>query len=195
MPRRPVRAERELVAAGRARHAQARVAVDVVGPQKPLGEFVADVLRFRRELTGNIQGHGVRAVLGDDPAQPIGDRPERHVERHALEGAAAAGRVPAVEPAALRVGEPVGSVDRLVDGAALRTQTAGVGGMILVAADAHHPPLGHVQHHPATDAAIRADGPDLIGGLGAARRSQGRLRSGRANPFPALRRPTVPEAT
>ncbi len=179
VPRRTVRAERELVAARRAGHAQARIAVDVVGAQEALGQLVGDVLRLGRKLAGNVQGHGVGSVCVDDPPEAVGHRLERHVERHALEGSPARRGQPR---AALRVGEAVGGVDRLVNRAALGAEAAEVGGMVLVAADARDAPVGHVQNHPATDPAIRADGLELLGGW---RRLDGHrraLRSGRADP-------------
>ena len=52
----------------------------------------------------------------------------------------------------------------LLDRAAFGAQAAEVGGMRLVAADSRDTAVGHVQDHPATDAAIRADGLELAGG-------------------------------
>ena len=148
--RRPVRAERELVAAGRAGHAQARVAVDVVGAQEAFGELVGDVLRLAGELPGNVERHGVGSMGVNDPPELAGHRVERHVERDFLE------RPISASPLCVR--EPVGRADRLVDRAALRAEAAEIGGMVPVAADTVHASVFDVQNHPATDAAVRADG-------------------------------------
>ena len=136
VPRRAVRAERSFVPGRRAGHAQARVAVDVVGAQETFGQLVGDVLGLGRELPGNVQGDGVRPVHVDDSPETIGDPLQGHVQRHPLERPTRA--------AALRVGETVGGMDGLVDRAALRTEAAEVGGMRLVAADACDPTVGHV---------------------------------------------------
>jgi len=48
---RPVCAERHLVGAHGARHAQSRVRVDVVGAHQPLGELVEDVVVLGQQLS------------------------------------------------------------------------------------------------------------------------------------------------
>ena len=62
--RRPVGAERARVAGHRARHAQPRVRVDVVGAEEALGELVDGVVVLGQQLAGDVERDRVRAVLG-----------------------------------------------------------------------------------------------------------------------------------
>ena len=61
--RRRIGAQRLLVAGHRAAHAQARVAVDVVGADQALGELVEDVVVLGQQLAGDVEADRVRAVL------------------------------------------------------------------------------------------------------------------------------------
>ncbi len=151
---RAVRAQRQLVAAARARHAQPGVGLDVPGAHKPLGELVRQVLGLQGHLTGDVEGEGVRAVLVDDLAQPRGGPLDRRFHRlgHRLVAAVRAhqgGRQPP------RRGEQLGA------GRALRAQPSAVRRVRLVAGRlAHRPPpvraRPDIQHDPAADTAVRA---------------------------------------
>ena len=68
--RRRVGAQRELVAGHRAAHAQARVAVDVVGADQALGQLVEDVVVLGQQLAADVEAHGVGAVRLDDAGEP-----------------------------------------------------------------------------------------------------------------------------
>ena len=72
--RRRVGAERRLVAGDRARHAQARVGVDVVGADEALGELVEDVVVLGQELAGDVERDGVGAVLAMRGGEAVGER-------------------------------------------------------------------------------------------------------------------------
>ena len=63
--RRRVGAERLLVAGDRARHAQPRVGVDVVGADQPLRELVEDVVVLGQELARDVERDAVRPVLAN----------------------------------------------------------------------------------------------------------------------------------
>src|SRR5690606_27810789 len=63
---RRVGAQGLLVADHGARHAQARVGVDIVGTNEAAGDFVEDGVVFGEQLAGEIKAHRVRAVLVDD---------------------------------------------------------------------------------------------------------------------------------
>ena len=64
--RRRVRTQRLLVPRHRAAHAQAGVAVDVVGAYQTFGELVEDVIVLRQQLPGDVKPHRIRAVVSDD---------------------------------------------------------------------------------------------------------------------------------
>ena len=68
--RRPVGAQRLLVAGAGAGHAQPRVRLDVHGAQEALGQLGGQILRLDRHLAGHVERDRVGAVLVDDRAQP-----------------------------------------------------------------------------------------------------------------------------
>ena len=153
---RPVGAERQLVAAAGAGHAQPRVGLDVGGADEALGQLVGEVLRLRRHLPRDVQRDGVGAVLVEHAAQPGGGPRDRRVgaDRHGLGAAVVAGEA-GRHPA--RRGEHLGARH------ALRAQAAGVGRVLRVAGGpgGDAPTVGiaaDVQHDAAADAAVRALG-------------------------------------
>ena len=72
-------AERKLVAADRARHAQARIGVDVVGTNQSLGQLVEDVVVLGQQLAGDVEGHRVGAVARDSVGETVGGVIERNI--------------------------------------------------------------------------------------------------------------------
>jgi hypothetical protein len=62
-----VSAQRLLVAGHRAAHAQARIRVEVVGADEPLGQLVEDVVVLGQQLARDVKAHGVGTVVADDP--------------------------------------------------------------------------------------------------------------------------------
>ena len=58
---RRIGAQRHLVAGDRARHAQPRIGVDVVGADQTLGQLVEDVVVLGEELAGNVERDRIRA--------------------------------------------------------------------------------------------------------------------------------------
>ncbi len=68
--RRPVGAERLLVAGPRAGHAQPRVGLQMYRAQEALGQLGRQVLRLQRHLAGHVDRDRVGPVLVDDRAQP-----------------------------------------------------------------------------------------------------------------------------
>ena len=87
--RRRVGAERRLVAGDRARHAQARVGVDVVGADQALGELVEDVVVLGQELARDVERDRVGAVRGDRRGEAVGGEVERRVPADRLRRRAA----------------------------------------------------------------------------------------------------------
>ena len=81
---RRVGAERLLVARHRARHAQPRVGVDVVGADQALRELVEDVVVLGEELAGDVERDAVGPVLADAGGEAVGELVERVVPRDAL---------------------------------------------------------------------------------------------------------------
>jgi hypothetical protein len=74
---RRVGAERLLVARHRARHAQARIGVDVVGSDESFRELVEDVVVLGQELAGDVERDAVGTVLANAIGKPV----REHVER------------------------------------------------------------------------------------------------------------------
>ena len=88
--RRRVGAERRLVAGDRARHAKARVGVDVVGADQALGELVEDVVVLGKELARDVERDGVGSVRRD--ASPRNGRRRGRARRPSRRGCGAAPR-------------------------------------------------------------------------------------------------------
>ncbi len=80
--RRPVGAQRQLVAAAGAGHAQARIGFDMLGADEALGQLVGQVLRLQRHLARNIKGNGVGAMPLQDRLQATRRLANRKVKRH-----------------------------------------------------------------------------------------------------------------
>ena len=142
--------QRDLVARHRGRHAQARIGVDVVGADQPLGKLVEDVIRLGGELAGNIERHRIGAVFLDDRTEFLGDMVERRVPAHALARRGPVGPQFGIQrtPARRR---------RQGERRALGAELAAVRRMRGVAAHAGDLPGVGLDQHPATGAAITAD--------------------------------------
>ncbi len=155
--RRAVRAERLLVAGARARHAEPRVRLDVVGAHEALRELVHEVLRLDRHLPRYVERQRVRAVRVEHRAQAARGFRDRvaHRQRHVIFVARA--------PHECAV-EPPGAAQRDVRRRALRAKPPEVGRMIGVARDLDDLAVLDVQHHPAADAAVRAHALHTGGG-------------------------------
>ncbi len=163
--RRAVRAERELVAAARARHAKTRIRFDVVGADKALGELVDEVLRLDRHLPGHIERQRVRSMCVEQAAQTRrrgADRLRHRQRRRILVACMTHER--AFQTARL--------AQRDVRRLALRAQPSEVSRMLLVAGDLHDLAVLDVQHHSAANAAVGAHGFYASGGHGGRRRSK-----------------------
>ena len=106
--RRRVAAERLLVARHRARHAQPRIGVDVVGADEPLGELVEDVVVLGQQLAGHVERDAVGTVLAD-ALRRTGRRPRRarRPTRRVRRTAFASRRSGCVRRAAIAVGDAV----------------------------------------------------------------------------------------
>ena len=145
--RRRIAAQGRLVAGDRARHAKARVGVDVVGADQALRELVEDVVVLGEQLAGDVERDAVRAVLRDAARELVGSLLERCVPRDAL--ARARERMRKTRAHRLR---RRGEVQR----APLAAEHAAVGGMIGIAAHAGDAAVLVLDHDAAADAAIRA---------------------------------------
>ncbi|MDQ0751986.1 hypothetical protein QF034_006217 [Streptomyces africanus] len=153
---RPVRAQRQLVAGARARHAQPRVRLDRVRPHEPLGQLVREVLRLQAHLPGHVEGDRVRAVRVDDRPQPRGGLGDRV-------GDGRGHRLLAPVVPDQRGGEPPGGREQVGRGRALGAQPARVRRVSLVTGrlqDRAPPvrPQGDIEHETAAHPAVRADG-------------------------------------
>ena len=135
--RRRIGAQRLLVAGHRARHAQARIGIDVVGADQALGELVEDVIVLGQQLAGDVEADAVRAVLADRVGEFARDEIERRVPRRAFARRTTRDAQFRMQRAHLLLhGGPGGQVQR----AALGAQAAEVGRMVGVAAHAGDPP-------------------------------------------------------
>ena len=152
---RTIRAQGEFVTAGRTRHAQARIGVDVVRAQKSLGQLAREVLRFHGELAGNIERDRVRPMFGNDSRQALTNLGQREAQGKLLT---------AQIPPFPRVSkdQPIGRGQRLGARNALRAKPAEIGGMLLVANDFIDAAAADLQNHATTNPAIRADGADIL---------------------------------
>ncbi len=171
---RPVRAQRQLVAAARARHAQPGVGLDLVGADEALGELVHQVLGLQRHLARDVEGQRVRPVLVEHRPQPARRRGDRRV--HVLGRGFGSPRGPDQ-----RGGQPPGRGEHVRGGGALGAQPAAVDGVVAVpgrldhGAPARRPVDGHVEQHAAADTAVRADGANTLDGLRVRYRHHGSL--------------------
>jgi hypothetical protein len=148
-----VGAERGLVARDRARHAQPRVGVDVVGAEQSLGELVEDVVVLGQQLAGDVQADRVGTVSVHRIYDPVRQQACRIVPRDRL-GRRTTPRAPhRAHQTRLR-----GDVRRRrqVQRAALGAQPAEVGRVIGVAAHVDDRRALGADQHAAADAAIRA---------------------------------------
>jgi hypothetical protein len=69
--RRAVRAEGRLITRRRGCHAQTRICIEVICPEKALRQFVADVIFLGRELAGAVEGHCMPPVFTDNVTKPL----------------------------------------------------------------------------------------------------------------------------
>ena len=145
-----------------ARHAEARVGVDVGGADEALHQLVGDIIIFGEQLAGDVESDAVRSVLRNGFSKAVRDEGER--------------LVPARPPLAdHRVEQPSLQAERLAEMRALRAQLAAVGRMVRVACNGDAAVLRDARLDAAADAAI---------GAGRADRVHERFRP----PRPALRR-------
>ena len=79
-----VGAERADMAGDGGRHAKAGIRVDVGRAEEALHQLVGDVVILGKTLAGNIEGHAIRAVLGDGRAECVGDAAERVIPTDAF---------------------------------------------------------------------------------------------------------------
>ncbi|MNU89363.1 hypothetical protein D3C71_791990 [compost metagenome] len=128
----PVGTQRELVAAARAGHAQARVGLNVVGADKTLGQFVDQVLRFQRHLSRHIKGQCIRPVEVEDVTQSA-----RRFAYGLVHGNPH--RVAVTRLAQVSVFHPAGVGNRLPAGRTLGAESAKVRRVRLVSGDLDHP--------------------------------------------------------
>ena len=170
--RRRIGAERLLVAGHRARHAQARVGVDVVRADQALRELVEDVVILGQQLAGDVERDRVGTVLGDDRREAIGDVIERDIPRDLLPLLVA--RRPQLGPMQTRIadhGRRRGQMQR----AALRAEPSEVGRMIGVAMHAGDAVTLRLDDDATAHAAIRTRGARHLRGFRHDRRQRPRL--------------------
>ena len=60
-------------------HAQPRVGVDVGAADETFHQLVGDVIILGQQLPGDIERHGIRAMLGDDLIEAAGDLIQRFI--------------------------------------------------------------------------------------------------------------------
>jgi hypothetical protein len=147
--RRPVEAECARVAGDRARHAQARVRVDVVRAEEALGQLADRVVVLGQQLPGDVERHRVGAVLGGDRGQPSGHLAQRLVPAHRDEAALASQQ---------RARRPIARVHRRAQLGRLAARAPVVDGMAGVAAHRGDAPAAHVDLEAAAGPAVRAEG-------------------------------------
>ena len=152
--RRGIDAERKLVAGDRARHAQPRIGVDVVGPDETLGELVEDVVVLGQPLARAVEGDRVGAVGRDDRGEAPGRVVEGLVPRHPVADLVAARAQFRVERTGLEDVFARGQVQRRPLGA----QPAEIGRMLGVAAHTGDAAFVVFDDDAATDAAVATGG-------------------------------------
>src|SRR5688500_2248519 len=150
---RTVAPEREGHAARRAGHAQPAVAVHVIRTKARFSELAGEVLRFGRQLSGQVERDRAGPVLLKNAGQLARDVLDGGVARDHAEGAAGV--------ADHREAQPRGNVHRLRDARALLAQSPQVGRVRRVAAHLQQVVAVGRRQDPATDAAVRAEGFDL----------------------------------
>ncbi len=153
--RRAIGPDRQLVAAARARHAQARIALDIIGADEALAQLVGEILRFQRHLAGDVERHGIRPVPVNDRAQTLRRARDRfgHGDRALVPASG--------DPGISFIGAAVRR-DRHVATAALGAKTSEVGGMGLIARHLDDLVVRYLDDDAAADTAIGAyalDGP------------------------------------
>ena len=147
--RRTVGAQRELVAAAGARHAQARVRFDIVGTDEALGELVHEVLRLDRHLPRHVERQRVGAMRVEQRAQAAASVGDHLVERQR-------DRVAIAVAALESVFETSRLAQRDVGRRALGAKPSEVGRMFLVAGDLDDLAVLYLQDHAAANAAVGA---------------------------------------
>ena len=119
-----VGAEGAAMAGDRRGHAQARIGVDVGRADEPLHQLVGDVVVLGQQLARDVEGDGIRAVLGD--------RLARRSRRRRSSASSQSTR----RAADFGMEQPVLQPERLGERRALRAQPPEIGRMVGVAADA-----------------------------------------------------------
>ena len=115
---------------------------------EPLHQLVGDVVIFGEELSGDVEGDRIRAVLGDCPGEFAGDKVERLVPS-------------GVHAADFRIKQSAIQSHRLAKCGTLGAELAEIGGMVGVPADGNSSIRGNLGQHAATHPAIGAGGPHL----------------------------------
>ncbi|KUR50582.1 hypothetical protein PST407_01351 [Pseudomonas syringae pv. tomato] len=149
--RRRIGPQAALVAGHGRRHAQPRVAVDVVGADQRAGQLVERVVVLGQQLAGNVERHAVGAVF----ANALGKHGGGVLQCGVPIGHAA--RQPFAQ-AQLRVQRPCFDVAGQVQARTFAAQLAEVRRVLGIAADAENALPVMLDQHPAADAAIAAGG-------------------------------------
>ncbi len=142
--RHDVLAEGALVRGHGGGHAQARISVDVGRADIALHQLVRDVVVFGEELSGDVKGDRVGAVLGDDASKAIGHVPER-------------GGPVGVMAEHAGVEQPTVHAERFAERRSFGAEPAQVGGVLGVAGDGDVRGM-RCDPHAAAHAAVRAGG-------------------------------------
>ncbi len=69
-----IRSEGAAMAGDRRRHAKPRIGVDICAADEALHQLVGDVIVFRQQLPGQIEGDRIRSVALDDALEAVGRR-------------------------------------------------------------------------------------------------------------------------
>ena len=149
---RRVGAEGRLVTRDRARHAQPRVGVDVVGADEPLRQLVEDVVFLGQQLAGDIERDAIRPVRPDALGEAIRERIERRVPVGLPQGKAARRAHERMRRAISLRGGLRGEMQR----APLAAELAEVGRMQGIAPDTGDAPAIVLDDHTAAHAAVAA---------------------------------------
>src|SRR4029453_4729215 len=84
--RRSVRAEGYFIARGGRSHAQTRVRIEVICPEKPLRQLVADIGFLGGKLPGAVEGPCIPPVFADNVTKPLRQKFDRSVPREPCKG-------------------------------------------------------------------------------------------------------------